>query len=104
MGNYKQLIPIDLERKYGNNWSRTQLNQGSSLQLNNFHINQIFFSKIQDLTASEQILEALHESQRSFEILLTLSALKGLRFCGQRRIRKNPKSNSRCGRQNPPTQ
>lgn len=35
---------------------------------------------------------------------LTLSALKGLRFCGQRRIRKNPNSNSRCGRQNPPTQ
>ncbi|GET44471.1 hypothetical protein MiSe_93000 [Microseira wollei NIES-4236] len=35
-------------------------------------------------------------------LILTLSGLKTLSFCGQRRLL--PKPNSRCGRQTPPTQ
>ncbi len=69
MANYEQLTPIELEREYGNNCSPPQINQGSSLPVKK-NINQVSFSQIPDLTAYEQILEALQESQRSFEILM----------------------------------
>nr|WP_226575736.1 DUF1016 N-terminal domain-containing protein [Microseira wollei] len=57
----------------------------------------------------EQLSKDLHREfpdlkgfSRSNLMYLTLSALKRLRFCGQRRLL--PKPNSRCGRQTPPTQ